>query len=81
MTPQAIEEWLVEKAEAADRRDFTGQRSLGQMSREEPHKFLFGEWRGTFRHVVSGYLALNGSRDQSLLSDGTISRIYRGGGA
>lgn len=39
---QTIEDRLVEKAEAADRRDFTGQRSLGQMRREEQHKFLFG---------------------------------------
>lgn len=44
--PQAvktIEDRLVEKAEAADRRDHTGQRSLGQMSREDLRKHLFGD--------------------------------------
>jgi hypothetical protein len=39
---ETIEDRLVSKAEAADRRDYTGERSLGEMSREEMHKFLFG---------------------------------------
>lgn len=40
---KTIEDRLIEKADAADRRDFTGQRSLGQLSREELHKHLFGD--------------------------------------
>jgi len=41
--PETIEERLIAKADAADRHDFSGERSLGQMSREERHKLLFGE--------------------------------------
>lgn len=41
--PETVEERLVAKAEAADRRDRSGERSLGQMSREERHKLLFGK--------------------------------------
>jgi hypothetical protein len=40
---KTIEDRLVEKADAADRRDYSGQRSLGQMSREELRKHLFGD--------------------------------------
>lgn len=42
-TVKTIEDRLVEKADAADRHDYTGQRSLGQMSREELRKHLFGD--------------------------------------
>lgn len=41
--PKTIEDRLVEKAAAADHRDYTGQRSLGQMSKEELRKYLFGK--------------------------------------
>ena len=34
---------LIAKAEAADLRDWTGQPSLGEMTREERHKHLFGD--------------------------------------
>ncbi len=38
-----IEDRLEAKASVADQRDYSGQCSLGQMSREERRKFLFGE--------------------------------------
>jgi len=38
-----IEDRLKSKAAAADIDDFAGQRSLGQLSRDERRKFLFGE--------------------------------------
>ena len=41
--PETIEDRLAAKAAAANNRDYTGQRSLGQMSREERHKFLYGD--------------------------------------
>ena len=44
--PTTIEQRLVAKAEAADRHDYSGQRSLGQMSREEVHALLFGDREG-----------------------------------
>jgi hypothetical protein len=40
---ETIEDRLIAKAEAADRRDYTGQRSLGDMSREELHALLSGK--------------------------------------
>ena len=40
---ETIEDRLVAKAAAADRRDYTGQRSLGDMSREELRALLSGE--------------------------------------
>lgn len=44
--PETIEQRLIAKAEAADRHDYSGQRSLGQMSREEVHALLFGSHKG-----------------------------------
>jgi hypothetical protein len=38
-----IEDRLKSKATAADLDDFAGQRSLGQLSRDERRKLLFGE--------------------------------------
>jgi hypothetical protein len=43
VSPETIEQRLIAKAEAADRHDYAGERSLGQMSREERHRYLFGE--------------------------------------
>ena len=39
---ETVEERLIAKAKIADTMDWKGQRSLGQMSREERHKLLFG---------------------------------------
>lgn len=40
--PATIEDRLAAKADAADRTDYSGRRSLDQMSREERHRFLYG---------------------------------------
>jgi hypothetical protein len=39
---ETIEDRLADKAKLADKTDFTGQRSLGQMTRAERRKLLFG---------------------------------------
>ena len=39
---ETIEDRLTAKADLADMMDFTGQRSLGQMTRAERRKLLFG---------------------------------------
>jgi hypothetical protein len=39
---ETIEDRLAAKADLADKTDFTGQRSLGQMTRAERRTILFG---------------------------------------